>query len=175
MSKEIKNITENVMNQIHQGKAKMKPRIYFIVGSILTLVGLISSIIVSIFFVGLIRFSLRIYGPMEQYRFDQIISNFPWWTVALAILGLTVGIWLLRQYDFSYKKNPWIIILGFILAIVVAGYVVDIVGFNDTMMRHGPMKRMMNNCFPRYNIQENSQRGKRNNMMQSGIPHFIKI
>jgi hypothetical protein len=145
MSKELKNITENVMNQRHQGKAKMKPRMYFIAGSILTLIGLISSIIVSTFLVGLIRFSLRTHGAMGQYRFDQMILNFPWWIIILAVLSLIIGIWLIRQYDFSYKKNPLIIIISFILAIIVAGYVIDMTGLNDTMFQRGPMKGMMGN------------------------------
>lgn len=147
MSKELKNITENVMNQIHEGKAKMKPRIYFIIGSILTFIGLISSVIVSIFLVGLTRFSLRTHGPMKQYRFDQMISDFPWWTVVLAIFGLIVGIWLIRKYDFSYKIKPWIVIAGFVLAIIIAGWTIDIIGLNDTLMHRGPMKGMMNGYF----------------------------
>ncbi|MEI8175199.1 MAG: hypothetical protein WCG28_04590 [bacterium] len=165
MSKELKDITENVMGQIHQGKAKMKPRIYFIVGSILTLVGLVSSVVVSTFLIGLIRFSLRTHGPMGQYRFDQMTSNFPWWTIILAILGLVIGIWLIRQYDFSYKKNPWIIVTGFILAIIVAGYVVDMTGLNDTMFKYGPMRGMMNGLLQGNNFQNNPQRG----MMRNGI------
>lgn len=139
------------MGQINQGEIKMKPKTYFIIGSILTFVGLISSIIVSIFLFGLMRFSLRTHGPMGDYRFDQIISNFPWWTMLLAIGGLFVGILLIRKYDFSYKKNPWIIMLGFILAIFVAGWLIDIAGFNDTLLRRGPVKGMMNNYSQNYN------------------------
>jgi uncharacterized protein YacL len=151
MPKEVKNITENVMEQINQGEIKMKPKTYFIIGSILTFVGLISSIIVSIFLFGLIRFSLRTHGPMGNYRFDQIISNFPWWTMLLAIGGLFIGILLIRKYDFSYKKNPLIIMLGFILAIFVAGWLIDISGFNDTLLLRGPVKGMMNNYSQNYN------------------------
>jgi len=139
MSKELKNITESVMEQIHLGKAKMKPKMYFIIGSILTFIGLISSVIVSTFLVGLTRFSLRAHGPMGQYRFDQIISNFPWWTLVFAVFGLVIGIWLIRQYDFSYKKEPWIIILGFILIILIAGWTID------NLLQRGPMKRIMQN------------------------------
>ena len=152
MPKELKNITENVMNEIHQGKAKMKPKIYFIIGSILTFIGLISSIIVSTFLVGLTRFSLRTHGPMGEYRFDQMISNFPWWTVILAILGLIIGIYFIRQYDFSYKKNIWIIMTGFILAVIFAGFIVDMTGLNDTMSRRGPMRGIMRGYLQENNI-----------------------
>jgi H+/Cl- antiporter ClcA len=169
MSKELKNITENVMNQIHQGKAKMKPRVYFVIGSILTFIGLISSIIISTFLVGLTSFSLRTHGPMGQYRFDQMISSFPWWIVVLAILGLIIGIWLIRQYDFSYKKNPLIIISGFIIAIIVAGCVVDIIGLNDTMFRYGPMRGMMGNYFRENNFQNNQPNIPQRGMMRNNI------
>lgn len=174
MPKELKNITENVMNQIHEGKAKMKPKIYFIIGSILTFIGLISSVIISIFLVGLTRFLLRSHGPMVQYRFDQIISNFPWWTIILAILGLVIGIWLIRQYDFSYKKNPWVVIFGFILAIIVSGYVVDITGLNDTMFQYGPMKGVMNRLLQGNNFQNSAQREMTGNGIQNGKGRMMR-
>jgi magnesium-transporting ATPase (P-type) len=145
MPKELKNITENIMSQINQGKLKMKPKWYFILGSVFTFVGLVSTVIVSTFSVGLISFSLRSHGPMGQYRFDQMLASFPWWTLLLAIIGLTIGVWLIRQYDFSYKMRPWLIIVGFILAIIIGGYIIDITGVNDIITRKGPMKGMMKN------------------------------
>jgi len=146
MPKELKNITENVMGQIHLGKAKMKPKIYFVAGSVLTFVGLVSSVIASIFLFGLIKFSLRTHwGPGAQYKLDQMLSNFPWWTLVFAVLGLVIGIWLIRQYDFSYKKEPWIIILGFILVVMIAGWTIDVMGLNDNLLQRGPMKRIMQN------------------------------
>jgi magnesium-transporting ATPase (P-type) len=152
MSKELKKITENIMDQINQGKLKMKPRGYFILGYIITLIGLISTVIVSAFSIGLISFSLR-HGPNSQNRFDQILANFPWWTLILAILGLTLGIWLIRQYNFSYKIRPWLIITGFILAIIIGGYIIDITGINDVISRRGPMKGIMRNYLQDNNVQ----------------------
>lgn len=131
------------MDKIHGDKIKMKPKVYFVVGSILTFVGLVSSIVVSIFLMGLIRFSLRSHGPMGSYRLEQILSNFPWWAPILAVVGLIVGIWLLRKYDFSFKVNFKLIIVGFILAVIVGGWIVDSVGLNDALIRRGPMQRMM--------------------------------
>ena len=143
MPKELKNITENVMSKIHHNKIKIRPKAYFIFGSFLAFLGLVSSIVVSVFLIGLIRFSIRAHGPMGAYRFDQIVTSFPWWMVIVAILGLIVGIWLLRQYDFSYKVNFKVVIIVFIIAIVVAGLVMDMVGFNDLLSRRGPGRPMM--------------------------------
>lgn len=131
------------MDQIHNEKIKMRPRIYFLVGSAATFIGLASSVVVSIFLVGLMRFFLRSHGPRGSQRLDQILSSFPWWMLVSAVLGLIVGVWLLRKYDFSFKINFKLVILGFILAIIVGGWVVDIIGLNDILVRRGPMQGIM--------------------------------
>ncbi|MBP6060731.1 MAG: hypothetical protein KA515_01855 [Candidatus Pacebacteria bacterium] len=159
MSKELKDITENVMSQIHQGKIKMKPKIYFIIGSILTFLGAVSAFIVSIFLTSLIRFSLRTHlGQGAQYKLDQMLSNFPWWIVIFTIISLSIGIWLVRKYDFSYKIKPWAMVLSFILIIVVAGFAIDMMGLNDTLRHRGPMKGMMSKYFQNNTPQQDWRR-----------------
>ena len=160
MSKELKNISDNIMDQIHEEKIKMKPRVYFIAGSILTFMGLVSSVVISAFLVGLIRFSLRTHGPMASYRLDQILSSFPWWTPVLAIVGLIVGIWLLRKYDFSFKINFKVVIVGFILAVIVGGLVIDSIGLNDALIRRGPMQGIMRQYMEDNNIQSGQGWGR---------------
>ncbi len=159
MSKELKDITENVMSQIHQGKIKMKPKIYFIIGSILTFLGAVSAFIVSIFLTSLIRFSLRTHlSQGAQYKLDQMLSNFPWWIVIFTIISLSIGIWLVRKYDFSYKIKPWAMVLSFILIIVVAGFTIDMMGLNDTLRHRGPMKGMMSKYFQNNTPQQDWRR-----------------
>jgi hypothetical protein len=143
MQKDLKNITDSVMSQIHSDKIKMRPRMYFVIGSTLTFVGLVSSIVSSIFFVGLMRFFSRSHGPMGSLRLDQILSSFPWWTPVLAVVALIVGIWLLRLYDFSLKVDFKLLVAGLILAVIVSGVVIDFIGLNDALFRRGPMKGMM--------------------------------
>ena len=121
----------------------MRPRIYFIFGSLLTFVGLISSVTVSVFLVGLMRFSLREHGPMGDYRFDQILASFPWWAPVFAVVGLVTGMWLMRRYDFSFKVDFKVLIAGLVLAVLLGGLIVDSLGFNDILIHRGPMKGMM--------------------------------
>jgi uncharacterized protein YacL len=154
MSKELKNITNVVMDRIHHDKIKMHSKVYFVVGSLLLFSGLIASMIVSVFFVGLIRFSLRTHGPMGEYRLDQMISNFPWWMVVVAILGLIIGMWLFRRYDFSYKINFKFVIIGFIVAMIMAGWLLDMTGLNDTLFRQGPNQGIMRQYFQGNNTQQ---------------------
>ena len=72
---------------------------------LLIFLGISASIIVSVFLVSLTRFALRTHGPMGQIRLEQILSSFPWWAPVIALIGLFSGIYLLKKYDFSYRKN----------------------------------------------------------------------
>jgi len=137
MSKELNKTTEEIMSKIHKGQIKMRPRVYFIFGYILTIVGLVFSFVTSIFFVGITRFNLRSHGPMGEYRLEQLLSTFSWWMPVLAILGLITGIWLLRKYDFSYKINFKLLIIGLVASILIAGFVIDMTGLNDFWLHRG--------------------------------------
>ncbi len=130
------------MDEIRQGHLKMRPKFYFVSGSILVFISLILSALSSIFLFGLIRFSLRSHGPMGGYRLQQLVDSFPWWAVILAMVGLVIGLWLLSKYDFSYKINYKILVVGFIAAVIIAGYLVDLLGLNDAFYKRGYMNRI---------------------------------
>ncbi len=134
------------MSQIRQGKLKMRPKLYFVLGSIFMICGLAASVIISVFFVSLTRFALRTHGPMGQYRLEQLLSSFPWWAPILAVVGLAIGLWLLRRYDFSYKKNYWVIIIGFITTIIISGWIIDMTELDEIWLRRGPMQGLMKQC-----------------------------
>ena len=159
MSKKQINITDNIMNQIREGRVKMRPKAYFVFGSLLVLGGLVASVVTSVFLVSLTRFALRSHGPMGQYRFEQLLSSFPWWVPILAIVGLVIGIWFLHRYDFSYKRNFWVVIIGFVAAILIAGWVIDMIGLDEVWLRQGPMRGIMRQYFEERNIQPDTDWG----------------
>lgn len=130
------------MKKILTGQVAMKPKWVFIVGSFSMMLGLLGSTITSIFLMSIIAFSLRSHGPMGAIRFEQLVSNFPWWAPMLALLGLGCGIWFLKQYDFSYKKNFTVLIILFIVSVIASGWVMDAVGISASWSRQGPMRRL---------------------------------
>lgn len=131
------------MKKIYTGKIEMKPKIYFILGSIITLGSLIISFISTVFFLNLIKFLLRSHGPMGQIRLEQLLTSFPWWAPILAILGLIIGIKLLKQYDFSYKNNFIVVIISFVISIFIGVWLIDLSGLNNIWFRQGPMRGIM--------------------------------
>ena len=149
------------MEQVRHGKIKMRPRLYFVIGSFLTFVGLVSAIVTSVFLVGLTRFFLRSHGPMGQYRLEQMLSSFPWWAPIFAVITLVIGIWILRHYDFSYKRSFWMIVAGFILAVITSGWLLDMSGLNDSLAKRRPMQGMMRPYIEENNIPQ-SPAGRRN-------------
>lgn len=153
MPREPKNIKEDVMSRIKGGKVKMRPKIYFVAGSVLTFLGLVFSVAVSVFLIGLTSFLLRSNGKMfGRNKMEYLQSIFPWWLPLLAVLGLVVGIILIRKYDFSYKiglKKAAVII---ILVAIASGWLIDALGFNDLLVQKGLMRGMRRNL-PAQNLE----------------------
>lgn len=134
-------LEEKIMSQVKAGKIAMKPKWYFVVGSSLIFCGLVLLSVVAIFLVNFTAFALKRHGPMASWKFQIMIGNFPWWAPVLAIIGIILGLELLKKYDFSYKKNFKLIAAYFILAVLCAGLLINKLGLNDYWARRGPMKR----------------------------------
>lgn len=136
------HIEQKIMAQIHSQELKMRPRWYFILGSVAMIAGLVSVFIVVIFLFNLQFFLLRQHGLMGQWRFEQLLATFPLWLPMLAAGSLTLGVVLLKKYDFSYQKNFRLIIVALLGAALVAGLVIDRLGFNEIWAQRGPMRGM---------------------------------
>lgn len=119
------------MEKIEKGEIKMKSKWYFILGSLILFVGAVATTTFSIFFLNFLFFLMRKhYGPMYQYRLQMMIFQFPWWLLIFAILGLLMGIRLLREYDFSYKKNFFYIVFGYLFVVIVSAFLIDYLNLN---------------------------------------------
>lgn len=135
------DLEKTIMAKVKSNEIVIKPRWYFLFGSLLMILGLASFSIGAIFLTNLTLFLLRRHGPMGQWRLQIMLDSFPLWVPILAVLGTILGIWMLKKYDFSYKKNFWLILIGFILAIILAAFAIDYLGLNESWARQGPMQR----------------------------------
>lgn len=132
---------KTIMAKVKSNEISMKPKWYFVLGSLLMIAGLVGFSIGAVFLTNLTLFLLRQHGPMGQWRLQQILTSFPLWVPILAVAGIVLGIWMLKKYDFSYKKSLWFVVLGFIFSVILAAFVIDKLGLNDVWSRRGPMKR----------------------------------
>lgn len=140
MNEKTRTIEELVMAKVKSNEITMKPRWFFVLGSLLTIIGTAGIFLAVVFLVNLILFLLRTHGPNWEWRLQIMLSSFPMWVPILAITGLIAGVWMLRKFDFSYKKNFLLIITGFIASILVTAFLLDAFGFNELWLRRGPMR-----------------------------------
>lgn len=130
------------MEKIKKGEIKMKPRWYFLLGAILTFIGFLSTTIFSILSLNFILFILKKhYGPMYQYRLQLMLKNFPWWLIIFSILGIFIGIKILKEYRFSYKKNIIFVVIFYLLIVILSAFLIDKLNLNNFFYQKRFFKR----------------------------------
>lgn len=150
------NIEKSVMQKIKTDKVKMKPRWYFIAGSLLSFIGVTALSMGAVFLINLIFYLSRRNFTIGYWRLQDILESFPLWLPFLAIIAIISGVWLLKKYDFSYKKNFVLIIIAFVLSIIISAWLIDRLGINETWSRQGRMRRFyqqlenQNELFPHW-------------------------
>jgi len=133
------NIKKTVMQKIESDQIKMKPKWLFVLGSLFSLLGLVAFSLTGIFFTNLTIFLIKKQGP-GYGRLQILMTSFSWWIPVVAILGIALGVILLKKYDFSYKKNFGLIVVGFIASIIIAGFIIDKLGVNTVASNKGPIR-----------------------------------
>ncbi len=133
------NIEQTVMSEILSGRVRMKPKWYFVAGSILSVLGLAGLVVTAVFCLNLLLFLIRKRGP-GFHRLELMLDSFPLWVPLLAIASIGGGIIMLKRFDFSYKKSYKTVVLGFILSVLFAAYAIDVSGLSELWFKRGPAK-----------------------------------
>lgn len=136
---------KNIMAQVNSNEIIIKPKWYFVVGSLFSIIGFTSLSISSVFLVNIMIFLLKKHGQMGQWKLETMLNSFPLWIPISALLGMIFGIWLLRKYDFSYKNNFLIITAGFVASIILTGFIINQLGLNSIWSQKGFMKKFYQN------------------------------
>lgn len=144
-AKKKRDLSQKVMKQIHKEKVKMRPRFYFIAGSILLGIGLTGAILGAILFINLTFFRMRIHGPLGflwfgRFGFRPFLATFPWVFLLIAIAGILGGLALLRRHDISYKKSFLGLVIALVVLVLIMGFVLDRIGFNERLERIKPLR-----------------------------------
>jgi hypothetical protein len=152
MPKKKTDLARKVMTQIDKEGVKMRPRLYFVLGSILLGIGLGMAVVFGAFFFNLAFFRLRVHEPFGFLWFGQFglrpfIFIFPWFRLFLASIFIILGIILLRRYEISYKKSFLALALSLVILVLTAGFLIDRIGFNEQVRRIPPMQPFYHNGF----------------------------
>ncbi len=140
MTKKISKTTRFVMKKIKKQEVKMRPRAYFVAGSMLLGAGVVGVMMLAVLFTGMVFFRLRMQGALGYLRFGSMglahfVKIFPWRTVGLAGIGLMGGSYLLRKQGKTYKIGLGWLVLGVIVTVLGLGLLIDKVGVNEKLQK----------------------------------------
>lgn len=139
-----KPLSEKISNIIKQRHVHMRPRAYFVIGSVLLGAGLVASLLVAVFFVSVIIFRLRTNAPFMYLQnhggLSPFLGNIPWVPFIIALVGISGGILIMKKFDFSYRHAFLGIAGGVILSIGVVGLIVDTVGLPEQAEKIRPLQ-----------------------------------
>lgn len=129
---------KDIMEQIKSGKIKMKPKSYFVIGSILLGGSLAITFSLALLFLSASTFHIRTTHPMSFLRYGHMgglafMQVFPWRLIALSIIGIWGGLWLFKKYDISYKKSFISTSIVFIGVLLIFAIFIDNAGINDRL------------------------------------------
>jgi hypothetical protein len=128
-----KNIADKVLDQLESKQVKMKPKFYFVTGSIVLGIGLGSSLLTSLYFIGLSTFKFRAQAPFDFLSLGTggvrpFLATVPWLAMFVAVVGVTVGMLLIRKYRFGYRHSLKGLTIGVVGIVIVAGMALQIAG-----------------------------------------------
>lgn len=135
------NIKDSILGKIRAHEVGMHPRYYFMLRVAALAVVSVATLVVSIFILNFLLFSIRInsqdvflaFGPRGLGAF---LAFFPWDLLAVDVALIAILLWLLRQFKFGYKSPLLYVLLGVIGLIVGFGFALDReTGFNDHFLR----------------------------------------
>ncbi len=127
---ELKN---KVMKSIEKNEIKMRSKNFFRLMKALIEIGIVTLALLAIFLINLSFYLPRKGWGLCNNRLDRIIGVIPWWIVILGVAGIAVLIWIIYRYTGAYKKRlVWII--GVVsLIILIAGFLLSVSNFNETV------------------------------------------
>jgi hypothetical protein len=139
------DIAKEVMSKIKKDHVTMKPKGYFLLGSILLGIGLASAFLIALTFLTVSSFHLRTSNPVGFLRYGAIgapafFRLFPFIPLVIAATGIFGGLALLKKYDISYKKNFLSISLSLIAGLITIALIADKVGINERLEKSPPLK-----------------------------------
>lgn len=120
-----KSISENVFSEIKKNRIEMRPKLYFVIKSILFIGFLILLLVFLLYLGSLTIFVLRAnnifdFQGMGYYAFRSIILSFPWYLVFSSVVLIILVEIFSNKFRFVYR-NPLIYSLFVIIVLVLAG------------------------------------------------------
>lgn len=142
------NLKDAILEKIRNKELGMHPRYYFLLRVAALALVSAASLVVSVFILNFILFSIRIssqdvflnFGPRG---FGAFLSFFPWELLVADVALIAVLLWLIRRFKFGYKSPLLYTILGVVVLTLGFGFALDrTTGVNEHFLREADEHRL---------------------------------
>ncbi|MFH0951824.1 MAG: hypothetical protein V1838_01395 [Patescibacteria group bacterium] len=126
-------IADEVLDEIKSGGIKMRPKYYYILGSLALGIGLGLTLLGTLFFIGVVTFRFRAQAPFDFLSFgtkgfNPFIANLPWLPGLIAVAGIVIGVILLRKYRLGYRHSLVTLLIVMVALVGTVGIALEVVG-----------------------------------------------
>lgn len=131
-----KNIEENIMKQIREGKVGLRSKYLFLAKKIGSVSGFIFSMLFSIFLLNLVLYYLKTTDSLEYLNFGSVgilafLESFPTIFLLGGLIFTFAAGYFMAKNDISYKHPFIYVVFGLIIIIVLSSGAMASSGIND--------------------------------------------
>ena len=138
-NKQEKNhITRKVLGKIKKGKIKMRPKIHFIFGTALLMLGVLVLVFFIPYLVSLIIFSLRVSGVLFLPKFGfsgtrTLLSSLPWPLILITMLLIVLLERFAQKFTFAYRKPAIYSLIAIIVIVFMGSFLIGETSFHSNL------------------------------------------
>lgn len=124
------SLAESIMNEIDQKDLKIKPKFYFVIGSLVLTMSATVFFVLSVLLTDALIYRVKTYRHYEYLLFGQpglraFFAAFPWGLLILAVAGTLIGIYLVRRYESTYRFQLTSLALFASISILASGLILE--------------------------------------------------
>jgi len=124
------SLVNQVLEKIKSGQIKIRPKIYFILKTILIIGGVLGFGVLVIFLISFIRFHLRASGiwylPGFGFRGLGIyLKLLPWFLIFICLLLILILEILAKRFSFVWRRPIFYSLLAIILIALIGGFIIE--------------------------------------------------
>jgi hypothetical protein len=146
MKKADKKLETNIMNKIMKDEVKIKPKIYFVLISALSVLSVMVLSLLAAYSISILSLWVRIQnatGPAYGARrnLTALVDKFPWWAILFSIISLVIVIFVLKKFGSLYKVKVVYLISAVLFIAMVIGFALSYSQFPNIIKGSGNPNR----------------------------------
>ena len=131
---------KKVLGEIKNDQIKMRPRIYFILKSVLIILSVFLVAFFVLYLISFILFALRASGAwyLSGFGFYGLKASFillPWLLILIAIILLIILELLVKHFSFAYHRPILYSILGIVIFTLLGSFIIDKAQFHSCLFQ----------------------------------------